>query len=400
MVESLADQQADLTVAAKREARLRGRLESLTNSMGDGLIAVDAAGLVITFNPAAQTLTGHAAAQVLGAPLSEVLAIRSLTEAPDVDVVADADVLQLGDPVGAVTVAARLRLARQDGEEIPVAVTAAPVRSPNGDIIGRVYVLRDITRELQVERMKTEFLANVSHELRTPITPIKGYANVLARRDVGPDAAKRFAEEILNATRRLERVVGMIVDFAGLDSGRVTLRHEPIDLRALVGEVVEQWQQEHEDRTFANRLNGALPPVHGDPAYLRRCLDEVIDNAVKFSPDGDPVVVTGRASDGSVELQVIGSGVGIDTAAADLLFTDFVQVDGTETRQFGGLGLGLGMVKRILDGVGATAHVHSEPGRGTTFTMVFPAAGPVPVPPLPHPPTPPGAVPPPPLATP
>ena len=122
------------------------------------------------------------------------------------------------------------------------------VRSPDGELLGRVFVLRDISREIEVERMKTEFLANVSHELRTPITPIKGYANVLARRDVGAEATQRFAGEILNSTARLERIVGMIVDFAGLDSGRVVLEPEPIDLTAMVAETLEEWRAGHDGR--------------------------------------------------------------------------------------------------------------------------------------------------------
>ncbi|CAN5210708.1 hypothetical protein BH23ACT9_BH23ACT9_11370 [soil metagenome] len=397
MVESLQEQQEDLTNSAQREARLRGRLESLTSSMSDGLIAVDTEGLVITFNTAAERLTGHTARGVVGLPLGEVLAGTPLEEgATDPEEGLSTDPLRLTDPLDTSSAAARLMLSRFGGDRVPVAATAAPVRSPNGDIIGRVYVLRDISRDLEVERMKTEFLANVSHELRTPITPIKGYANVLAHRDVPPESTKRFAGQILDSTRRLERIVEMIVDFAGLDSGRVVLRREPIDLRDVVGTTLEQWRDDHDDRVFVSRLNGALPPVFADPTYLRRCLDELLDNAVKFSPDGDPVTVAAMREGSRVRLQVIDAGIGIDAEAARRLFTDFVQADGTETRHFGGLGLGLGLVKRIVDGVGGSVEVQSEPGAGTTFSLVLDVAGPVPVDPLPAPPPPPGSVPPPP----
>ncbi|HUG85028.1 MAG TPA: ATP-binding protein, partial [Euzebya sp.] len=387
----LSAQQADLTSSAQREARLRGRLESLTSSMGDGLIAVDSVGDIVTFNPAAETLTGRNAQAALGRPLGDVLTgalLEEIAGEAQSDSRPPEDPLGLRNPDGGAPAAARLLLVRTDGTHVPVAATAAPVRSPAGDIIGRVYVLRDISRELEIERMKTEFLANVSHELRTPLTPIKGYAGVLARRDVGPEATMQYAREIMDATRRLERVVGMIVDFAGLDSGQVVLRREPVDLRPLVAETLARWRETHPDRQFLNRSDRSLPPVLGDPDYLRRCLDELLDNAVKFSPDGDAVVVAASGRGAHVQLQVIDAGVGIDHEATQRLFSDFVQADGTETRHFGGLGLGLGLVKRILDGIGADVRVQSEPGRGTTVSLVLKAAGPAPVDPLPPPPIP------------
>jgi two-component system, OmpR family, phosphate regulon sensor histidine kinase PhoR len=370
MVESLSEQQRDLTTSAQREARLRGRFESLTTSMSDGLVAADASGEVITFNPAAEALLGLPADSAVGRPLHVVLA-----EALDPEVADDggADPLRVAAPLDPSTAAARLTLRRPDGVRVPVAATAAPVRAPNGEVIGRVLVLRDITADLQVEQMKSQFLANVSHELRTPITPIKGYANVLARRDVGPEATRRFAEQILDSTRRLERIVGMIVDFAALDGGRVVLRREPVDVEALVGGRLERWREAEPERRFLCRLDPRLPQVLADPTYLGRMLDELLDNAVKFSPDGQEVEVTACRDGEVVELRVRDRGIGVDPDAARALFTDFVQLDGTETRHFGGLGLGLGLVKRILDGMGAEARVTSEPGAGTTVAVRLPA---------------------------
>ncbi|MGI9017301.1 MAG: ATP-binding protein [Euzebya sp.] len=407
MVESLSEQQRDLTVSAQREARLRGRLESMTTSMSDGLIAVDGAGRIITFNPAAQAMTGHDADDATGRPLADVLVGDVLNRGAVDDLINEegpgaepppGDPLQLRNAMDPSSVASRVLLARGDGTKLPVSATAAPVRAPNGEILGRVYVLRDITRDLEVEQMKTQFLANVSHELRTPITPIKGYAKVLAGRELPAEKTRQFAEQILNSTTRLERIVAKIVDFAGLDSGRVALRLDEVDLASLVCDTLTHWRDEHQDREFRNQLNGALPPVRADHGYLRRCLDELVDNAVKFSPDGSPVVVTGVARNDTVRVQVIDRGVGIEEEALNRLFSDFVQIDGTETRSYGGLGLGLGLVKRILDGIGASVEVSSTPGTGTSVTMVLNAAGPIPVRPLPQPPAPRGSVPPPPAA--
>ncbi len=377
-------QRRDLTDSADREARLRGRLESVTTSMGDGRVAVDVDGRIITFNPAAEVLTGRRAADAVGRPLEDVLVAQVLGDTGVADPVTDPVTDPVADHVADHVGSARLLLLRADGSRIPVAATTAPVRTGEGAVLGRVLVLRDISRELEVEQMKTEFLSNVSHELRTPLTPIKGYAQVLARRELDPDRTRQFAAQILDATDRLERIVGMIVDFAALDSGRVRQDVRAVDLAQVVEEAVAAWRAALPEREFALRVHPPLPPVSADPAYLRRCLDELVDNAVKFSPDGEPVEVCARHDGSEVELQVLDHGVGIDGGATGRLFGDVVQVDGTETRHYGGLGLGLGLVKRILDGIGATADVRSSPGRGTTVTVRLLPAGPVPVPPLPE----------------
>lgn len=368
MTSSLAAQSWQLRDAASVQSRLRARLEALTSSMEDALVAVDADGKVITFNPAAERLVGRDVTDALGLPLDRVLEGRGPGDVPIP--------AALGDPQSTEVVAVQLLLETSDGQVVPTAATAAPVRDQEGEILGRVLVLRDVTREVEVERMKTEFLSNVSHELRTPLTPIKGYADVLAHRDVGPDATRRYAGEILASTDRLERIVGMIVDFAALDSGRLRLAQEPVAVSDLLNETVAEWRAVYRDREFRRRVADSVPPVLADQRMLRRCLDELIDNAVKFSPEGEPVSVTATEDSTSamVRLSVRDRGVGIEPATAARIFSDFYQVDASETRSYGGLGLGLALVRRIVDGLGGTAAVESRGDRGSTFHLWLPAA--------------------------
>jgi two-component system, OmpR family, phosphate regulon sensor histidine kinase PhoR len=398
MTASLAAQSAQLREAATVQTRLRARLEALTASMSDALIAVDSDGRIITFNPAAERLVGRDVADVTGLPLREVLVGQGPGEVDAADA--------LGAPDGQEVIAAQVLLEAPQGRWIPTSVTAAPVRDISGRVLGRVFVLRDVTREAELERMKTEFLANVSHELRTPLTPIRGYAEVLARRDVGRESTRRFAEQILISTSRLERIVGMIVEFAALDSGRLVPKPEPVDLGMLVADVLGAWRDRDGEREFRLRIPACLPPVFVDRAMLSRCLDELLDNAVKFSPGGEPVVVSatlepGEPARGSgakvssaspkgtvapegtpgkhqrtrlVRLSVHDRGVGIEPETAVRVFSDFYQVDATETRHFGGLGLGLALVRRILDGLDGDARVESEVGKGSTFHLLLPVA--------------------------
>jgi PAS domain S-box-containing protein len=366
MTTSLAAQSAQLRDAAEVQSRLRARLEALNASMSDALVAIDPDGRIVTFNPAAERLVGRAVEDALGLRLSEVLVGSGPNDTTPT--------VALGAPDSERTVAVQLLLDGPEGRVTPTAATAAPVRGPDGAVLGRVLVLRDVTREVEIERMKSEFLSNVSHELRTPLTPIKGYAEILARRDLRPDAAQRFAGQILESTEQLERIVGMIVDFAALDSGRVQPRPVPVEVGDLVGDTLARWRSRAPDRTFTRRVSRGLPKVAVDPVLMAKCLDELIDNAVKFSPNGEPVNITAGAADGRVCLSVRDRGVGIELEAASKAFSDFFQADGSETRHFGGLGLGLALVRRIVDVLGADATIESEPGQGATVHLDLPIA--------------------------
>lgn len=370
MTTSLATQSAQLRDAAAVQGRLRARLEALTSSMSDGLVAVNSDGKVVTFNPAAQALVGRDITEVLGLPLDQVL----VGHAPGEQAPSEA----LGAYDSEESRAVQVLLERADGRLVPTAVTAAPVHDTAGNaVLGRVFVLRDVTREAEVERMKSEFLSNVSHELRTPLTPIKGYAEVLARRDLTPEATRKFAAQILDSTGRLERIVATIVDFAALDSGRMELRPEPVVLDDLVGEMLTEWRAAYPSRDFRRRVERGLPPAYVDVSMLRRCLDELVSNAVKFSPDGGPVsllATTGTHADGHpcVRLSVRDQGVGIEAEMAARIFSDFYQGDASETRHYGGLGLGLALVRRIVEAMRGSIEMETTPGAGATFHLLVP----------------------------
>ena len=375
MTTSLSNQATQLRDAAGVQTRLRARLEALTSSMSDGLVAVNPDGKVVTFNPAAQRLVGRDITEVLGLPLDQVLIGRASNDQSPAEA--------LGAYDSEETRAVQVLLERSDGGYTPTAVTAAPVHDIAGNIIlGRVFVLRDVTREVEVERMKTEFLSNVSHELRTPLTPIKGYAEVLARRDVGPEATRKFADQILDSTGRLERIVATIVDFAALDSGRLELRPEPVAVSELVEEMLAEWRSAYPGREFRRRVAKTLPPAYVDIVMLRRCLDELVSNAVKFSPEGGPIAVSAAAvpaSGGKAEalrLSVKDRGVGIEPDLAARIFSDFYQADASETRHYGGLGLGLALVRRIVEGMNGDIQLDSHPGEGSTFHLTLPVAEP------------------------
>jgi two-component system sensor histidine kinase ResE len=364
MTESLAVSDAHLREAAEEEARLRGRLETVVNSMGDGLVAVDDQGRVVTYNPAAATILGHSRGKVLGKPIERVVEIRD----------AEGQVVPLGPELRRGTAF----IERADGRLVPVAIVSSPLRDAEGRPFGQVLVLRDMTREHEVERMKTEFLTSVSHELRTPLTPIIGYSEILSGREVPPERVKQFAESMRTSAHRLERIVTMLLDFAAMEGGRMTIEAAPTALRPLVSKAIEEWRGRTDRHEFVTRFDASLPQVLVDVSLMRRAIDEVLDNAVKYSPQGGTVTVSVSPENSRrrrmLRLDVQDEGIGIEPEDLPRIFEDFRQLDASDTRSFGGLGLGLAFVKRIIEAHRGTINARSVPGQGTTFSLLIPAA--------------------------
>jgi signal transduction histidine kinase len=275
---------------------------------------------------------------------------------------------------------ANVSLERAGGEAVPVALTTALLRDEEGEIAGGVAVVRDMTREREIERMKSEFLSNISHELRTHLTPIKGYAEILGRKELAPEKAKKFVTGILESTDRLERIVALLVDFAAMEAGRLSPRAAPVDMAEMLAQLGEEWARRSKRHEVVVDVKARLPKAFGDARLIRRSLEEVIDNAVKFSPQGGTIRLEARgASNGgggrrAVLVSVSDQGIGIAPEEIPQIFSDFHQLDGSETRPYGGLGLGLAFVARIIETHGGSVEVESEPERGTRFTITLPAA--------------------------
>jgi two-component system phosphate regulon sensor histidine kinase PhoR len=364
MTDSVTGMTEELRLAATEQSQLRARLETVVNSMGDGLIAVDDDGRVVTYNPAAGSIVGVPRSRVVGKPLREVLRGR------------DDRGRRLGargsSPNGVAFVS------RPDGTEAPVSITTSPLRDGQGTRLGRVYVIRDMSREHEVERMKREFLANVSHELRTPLTPIIGYSEIITKRSIPMAKTKEFAGDILDSARRLERIVAMLVDFSAIEAGRMAVDVEPTPLGPLVKEAVRKAGDRHEKHRFTARVASALPSALVSPSLFTRTLAELLDNAVKYSPKGGRVIVSVARSSGAgrrmLDVAVTDQGIGIEPDNLARIFQDFSQVDASDTRAFGGLGLGLTFVKRIAEAHGGTISAESTAGKGSTFSFTVPAA--------------------------
>lgn len=369
MTQSVAQLTGELREVAAEERSLRTQIETILQSMAEGVVAIDKDGIIVAFNREAERITGRTSSSAIGESAEQVLKIVSpgggRTKLPLFS-------LKKGSVRGAIAGPRRRGLTQ-------VAVTSAPIEDESGHLVGAVGVLRDLSREIEVEKMKTEFLSNVSHELRTPLTPIKGYTDLLRRGGVPNEAAQSFLDTIHLSVRRLERIVDMLVDFAAMEAGRLIPRKTLLDLDKSTATLVRAWHEETSVHRFERRGFSRLPQAMVDERLVPRAINELIDNAVKFSPKGGKITITGEVDRtgngaGTVRISVSDQGIGITQEELPRIFEDFVQVDSTETRQFGGMGLGLAYVRRIAEAHDGELQVLSTAGEGSRFTLVFPRA--------------------------
>ncbi len=366
MAASIDEKATALRDAAQDESRLRGRLEAVVAGMGEALVAIDSSGRVTDFNHAAEDLVLASNGVARGRPVEDVLTLVGEDGA-------DLTAYLRRPPDQRWSTQCWLQLG--DRGLVPVAVSAGPLRGQGPGGGGAVFVLRDLRREHEVERMKTEFLSRVGHELRTPLTGIMGFSDLMARKTVPPNQARAWHGEILEQSKRLLRVVERLEFFASAGAGRLRLRPDWVDVRVLVDDVVSVWQTRLQDPwLITRRVERDLDPVVADRRWVRLAIDELVDNAVKFSPDGGEVIVMARTVRGGrvLEISVTDHGKGMSEQEATVAFGEFVQGDSSDTRRFGGLGLGLSLVQRVVEGHGGSVAWESYPGQGSKFSLLLP----------------------------
>lgn len=349
----------------------RATLDSVMNSLVDGLILVDRRGGIAYVNPCAEEMLGLPAQTLVGQTL----------EAMGGEV--EERIVQ------AEQVLAHLQAAARDPQNTAaVEFTLAPplsrilqtrffaIHDASGGHLGLGLLLRDITREKELDEMKSQLLATVSHELRTPLASIKGFATTLLRQDVEWEETSRreFLAIIDEESDRLSELIGNLLDMSRAEAGTLRVEPEPSDLRPIVQETVAEFQMITRDHPIEVLLPQTLPPVLTNPRRVRQILRNLVENAVKYSPDGGPIRVTVQTGAGNVQISVADQGIGIEPEHLDRIFERFYQVDSASTRKVGGAGLGLPICEAIVKAHKGDIWAESQPGAGSTFHFTLPRA--------------------------
>jgi signal transduction histidine kinase len=344
--------------------------------VAEGVLVTSADNHVSFMNTSVQHILGPAVARTMGQPLEQfsglfgergqawVSAIHRWSEAPTAYAAGD-------------TYAERLEL---ENDRIAL-VHLAPVILED-DFLGTVSILRDITHEVEVDRLKSEFVATVSHELRTPMTAIKGYIEMLLMGAVGAvnENQVHFLEIVRNNIDRLNTLVGDLLDVSRIESGKVALAPEPLDLVALadelVGEMRQKAEQDNKPISFSLKAGRTVPHVNADPERLRQILRILLDNAYHYTPENGLVTVNVRVPRGQQEIQVdvTDNGIGIAGSEQDRVFERFFRGENPLILATPGTGLGLSIARQLVEMHGGRISVESEgvEGQGSTFTFTLP----------------------------
>jgi PAS domain S-box-containing protein len=339
----------------QRVALERERSVAILRNVADGIVAVDRDGHVVLWNRAAEEITGVPAAEAVGREPSEVLQ-RSL----DADETSEEGRGLIQIPRG--------------GEEIWLSVTEAVMRDPAGAVAGRIYAFRDVSSDRLVEQLKSGFVSTVSHELRAPLTSIYGFAETLLREDVSFDDAERrtFLSYIATEAQRLTAIVDALLSVARLEAGDLQVQLVPTDLRDVVTDVVSSAQREVVNgRRFVIDVPEEPLDASADRDKVRQILANLVDNAVKFSPQGGTVTVAARRTGDAVQVRVVDEGSGVPAGEQERIFRKFYRADSVASPG-GGTGLGLFIARGLASAMGGRLWIDAETDRGASFVFELP----------------------------
>jgi PAS domain S-box-containing protein len=268
---------------------------------------------------------------------------------------------------------AEYRFRRTDGSYAWVLDRGIVVRGPDGGALRMIGSMLDITERKEAERLKSDFVSFVSHQLRTPLAGMNWMLELAAEAEGLPKHAREYIGEARESAARLVTLVNHLLDIARLESGRTLLERRPVDLGDLTKSVVGEIQAILTDKRQTLRVEAPnTPPVGGDPQMLRQVIANLMSNAVKYTPDGGRIDVRVAQQDSGVEWLVHDTGIGIPRAARDRLFEKFFRAENAISKEAEGSGLGLHLVRLIIEQTGGHVRVESEEGQGATFAFVLP----------------------------
>ncbi|MFS8086411.1 MAG: PAS domain S-box protein, partial [Acidobacteriota bacterium] len=378
----------DVTEELRIDKAMRG-MAAIVESTDDAIIAKNLDGIITSWNPAAARLYGYSAEEVIGKPVSILIPADRPDEEPAI-----LAKLRRGERLDHYET---IRMAK-DGRLIDVSLTVSPIKNADGKVIGASKIARDISQEKRAQkererllereraareeaeianRSKDEFLATLSHELRTPLTAMLGWLAILRGHRLDSKTTEHAIETIERNAKAQAQLIEDLVDVSRIVGGKLNLEVRPIDLLPVINAAIEVVRPAADAKEISVRAayDSAVGPVSGDPARLQQVIWNLLSNAVKFTPKGGSIHVSFRQAASSAEIVVRDSGVGIPIDFLPHVFERFRQAESAVTRSHRGMGLGLAIVRHLIELHGGRVTAMSEgENQGSTFTIHLPLA--------------------------
>ncbi len=379
LIRESSERLGDLLRATQAEA---SKSRAILEGIADGVLVTDSRGDIILFNEAAGRILNLKSVQALHRSIHQAhtYADHSPPAARSLALVSQ----WMTEAQERIPAAEKLEMFEQQIETAGLVINVRIAPAMMGDeFVGAVALFRDITREVEVERLKSEFISTVSHELRTPMTSIKGYTDLLFLETVGDinQAQRNFLQIIKSNADRLTLLVNDILDISRIEMGRIRLDLKPLPIKTVIEEVVTSLSEQVQEKNLSITLEVPedLPPVKGDHDRVTQILVNLISNAYQYTPRGGRITISAQqqrafAVGGALQVNVADTGIGISPEDQEKIFDPFYRAEHPLVQESGGTGLGLNIVKSFVEMQGGEIWVESELDQGSTFSFTLPLA--------------------------
>lgn len=351
----------------------RERWEAVFKFTDEGIVIFDSKGVIVGFNLASARLTGHTASEAIGQPFTKIVKVVAAHGTGP----ADLPVRRvLGD--GQTITKFEQQIETRTGTRLWVEGSYSPILDNTGRVTSGIAILRDIQKDREVEEIKSDFISIVSHELRTPLSAIKGFLSMILKKDFGSLNEKQFhyLSRVYQSNQRMIDLVEDLLDVSYIESGKIVLNQNPIALENVITEVVTELASKAFEKQITLKVNRKhrLPLVLADEMRLRQILVNLVDNAIKYSFPQSEVIVDFKVQSDELVTSISDAGVGMAPSQLDRIFLKFGRLYNPMSVQAGGSGLGLYIVKRLVESHSGRIWVTSREAKGSKFSFSLPIA--------------------------
>ncbi len=352
----------------KSVKELTKKTELMLYHIDEGVFTVDQELRILTFNPAAEKILGWQEEEVIGRPCAEIFRGEDGASSSQEELLLEA----MRKAQAVTSVKEGYPVINKDGQQIFIASNVVPLLDLDGQVIGAMVAFRDTSAEVELDHMKSGFISMVSHELRSPLSHIMASTELIREANLSSDQQQDLLNIVHAQSNRLNKFVAQILDVSLLEAGTVKAEQRPVALKPMVEQMIEVFKI----RANTHRFELAVPEgptiVVGDQGKIQTVLDNLLENAVKYSPKGSRVSIEITDRDKEVVISVIDEGIGIPANQLERIFGRFHRVNASDDQEQYGYGLGLYISKRLIEIQGGSIWAESEAGHGSRFSFSLP----------------------------